>query len=74
MPHCTLSGPIMFGFGFVLFKIQVGASLFASNIGSGHFVGLAGTGAASGIAVGGFEWNVRHIIHLHLVQICSFQL
>ncbi|KAG7470782.1 hypothetical protein MATL_G00117580 [Megalops atlanticus] len=36
----------------------VGASLFASNIGSGHFVGLAGTGAASGIAVGGFEWNV----------------
>lgn len=64
----------MFGFGFVLFKIQVGASLFASNIGSGHFVGLAGTGAASGIAVGGFEWNVRHIIHLQLVQICSFQL
>ena len=37
---------------------QVGASLFASNIGSGHFVGLAGTGAASGIAVGSFEWNV----------------
>uniref|UniRef100_A0A452RS68 Sodium/glucose cotransporter 1 n=1 Tax=Ursus americanus TaxID=9643 RepID=A0A452RS68_URSAM len=33
------------------------ASLFASNIGSGHFVGLAGTGAASGIAMGGFEWN-----------------
>lgn len=41
------------------FFIQVGASLFASNIGSGNFVGLAGTGAASGIAVGGFEWNVR---------------
>lgn len=38
--------------------LQVGASLFASNIGSGHFVGLAGTAAASGIAVGGFEWNV----------------
>lgn len=38
---------------------QVGASLFASNIGSGHFVGLAGTGAASGLAVAGFEWNVR---------------
>lgn len=37
----------------------VGASLFASNIGSGHFVGLAGTGAASGLAVAGFEWNVR---------------
>lgn len=42
------------------FVIQVGASLFASNIGSGHFVGLAGTGAASGIAVGSFEWNVSH--------------
>uniref|UniRef100_A0A8B9GT87 Sodium/glucose cotransporter 2 n=1 Tax=Astyanax mexicanus TaxID=7994 RepID=A0A8B9GT87_ASTMX len=40
----------------------VGASLFASNIGSGHFVGLAGTGAASGIAVGGFEWNVSQIV------------
>ncbi|XP_029940480.1 sodium/glucose cotransporter 1 isoform X2 [Salarias fasciatus] len=35
----------------------IGASLFASNIGSGHFVGVAGTGAASGIAIGGFEWN-----------------
>lgn len=37
---------------------QIGASLFASNIGSGHFVGIAGTGAATGIAIGGFEWNV----------------
>ncbi|CAH6985623.1 Slc5a1 [Phodopus roborovskii] len=37
--------------------LWIGASLFASNIGSGHFVGLAGTGAASGIAMGGFEWN-----------------
>ncbi|XP_043820972.1 sodium/glucose cotransporter 1 isoform X3 [Dromiciops gliroides] len=35
----------------------IGASLFASNIGSDHFVGLAGSGAASGIAMGGFEWN-----------------
>src|SRR5438477_4120435 len=34
----------------------VGASLFASNIGSVHLVGLAGTGAASGLAVGHFEW------------------
>ncbi|XP_023689201.1 sodium/glucose cotransporter 2 isoform X1 [Paramormyrops kingsleyae] len=42
----------------------VGASLFASNIGSGHFVGLAGTGAASGIAVGGFEWNALFIMLL----------
>ncbi|XP_076805295.1 sodium/mannose cotransporter SLC5A10-like [Clavelina lepadiformis] len=36
--------------------IPVGASLFASNIGTGHFIGLAGTGAASGIAIGAFEW------------------
>uniref|UniRef100_W5M062 Solute carrier family 5 member 2 n=1 Tax=Lepisosteus oculatus TaxID=7918 RepID=W5M062_LEPOC len=43
---------------------EVGASLFASNIGSGHFVGLAGTGAASGIAVGGFEWNALFIVLL----------
>uniref|UniRef100_A0A8D3D8J4 Sodium/glucose cotransporter 2 n=1 Tax=Scophthalmus maximus TaxID=52904 RepID=A0A8D3D8J4_SCOMX len=42
----------------------VGASLFASNIGSGHFVGLAGTGAASGIAVGGFEWSALFIVLL----------
>lgn len=34
----------------------VAASLFASNIGSEHLVGLAGTGAASGLAVGHFEW------------------
>lgn len=40
------------------FFLQIGASLFASNIGSGHFVGIAGTAAASGIAIGGFEWNV----------------
>ncbi|XP_056157787.1 sodium/glucose cotransporter 2 [Lampris incognitus] len=42
----------------------VGASLFASNIGSGHFVGLAGTGAASGIAVGAYEWNALFIVLL----------
>ena len=36
----------------------MGASLFASNIGSEHFIGLSGTGAASGIAVGAFEFNV----------------
>lgn len=39
--------------------IAVGASLFSSNIGSGIILGLAGTGAASGIAVGMFEWTVR---------------
>lgn len=36
--------------------VAIGASLFASNISSEHFVGLAGTGAASGLAVGHFEW------------------
>ncbi|HQC51033.1 MAG TPA: sodium:solute symporter, partial [bacterium] len=36
--------------------IAIGASLFATNISSEHFIGLAGTGAASGLAVGHFEW------------------
>lgn len=36
----------------------------SSNVGSGLFIGLAGTGAAGGIAVGGFEWNVRDA-HTH---------
>ena len=40
--------------------LPIGASLFSSNIGSGHFIGLAGTGAASGIAVGSFEFNVSN--------------
>ena len=34
----------------------------SSNVGSGLFIGLAGTGAAGGIAVGGFEWNVRNSV------------
>ena len=46
-------------YGILIF--QVGFSLFASNIGSEHFIGLAGTGAASGIAVGAFEFNVNMI-------------
>lgn len=33
----------------------------SSNVGSGLFIGLAGTGAAGGLAVGGFEWNVRKL-------------
>jgi SSS family solute:Na+ symporter len=40
----------------------IGASLFASNIGSEHFIGLAGSGAASGLAVGHFEWLASLII------------
>lgn len=31
----------------------------SSDVGSGSFMGLAGTAAAGGLAVGGFEWNVR---------------
>lgn len=44
--------------------IAVGASLFASNIGSEHLVGLSGTGAASGLAVGHFEWLAALILLL----------
>jgi SSS family solute:Na+ symporter len=44
--------------------LAVGASLFASNIGSEHLVGLAGTGAASGLAVGHFEWLASIILLL----------
>src|SRR4051812_19016073 len=44
--------------------LAVGASLFASNIGSEHLVGLAGTGAASGLAVGHFEWLPRLLLPL----------
>ncbi|HXG92530.1 MAG TPA: sodium:solute symporter [Blastocatellia bacterium] len=40
----------------------IGASLFSSNIGSEHFIGLAGTGAASGLAVGHFEWLASIIV------------
>lgn len=72
---CTPVSLNLSQFGFDLLVaflfFQVGASLFASNIGSGHFVGLAGTGAASGIAVGGFEWNVSNSMYSQLVQICS---
>jgi SSS family solute:Na+ symporter len=40
----------------------IGASLFSSNIGSEHFIGLAGTGAASGMAVGHFEWLASFMV------------
>ena len=43
--------------------LAVGLSLFVSNIGSEHLVGLAGTAAASGLAVGQFEWTAG----LHLL-------
>ena len=31
----------------------------SSNVGSSLFIGLAGQAAMGGMAVGGFEWNVR---------------
>ncbi|XP_014876322.1 sodium/glucose cotransporter 1-like, partial [Poecilia latipinna] len=56
----TVGGFFLAGRSMVWWPI--GASLFASNIGSGHFVGIAGTAAASGIAIGGFEWNALFIV------------
>lgn len=47
--------------------LQIGASLMSSNVGSSLFIGLAGEAAAGGIAVGGFEWNVRAFSHLFFV-------
>jgi SSS family solute:Na+ symporter len=44
--------------------LAIGASLFASNIGSEHLVGLAGTGAATGLAVGHFEWLASFVLLL----------
>ncbi|XP_071946517.1 sodium/glucose cotransporter 4-like [Antedon mediterranea] len=60
--RATLKGYFLAGKNIVWWP--VGASLFASNIGSGHFIGLAGTGAASGIAVGSFEFNAMFILLL----------
>ena len=42
--------------------MAIGASLFASNISAEHFIGLAGSGAASGFAVGQFEWLACFIL------------
>ncbi|XP_061554021.1 sodium/glucose cotransporter 1 [Phycodurus eques] len=58
--RATVGGFFLAGRSMVWWPI--GASLFASNIGSGHFVGIAGTGAASGIAIGGFEWNALIVV------------
>lgn len=44
--------------------IVIGASLFVSNIGSEHFIGLAGSGAASGYAVGAWEFNALVLLQL----------
>lgn len=34
----------------------------SSNVGSSLFIGLAGQAAIGGLAVGGYEWNVRILI------------
>ncbi|XP_072024831.1 sodium/glucose cotransporter 4-like [Amphiura filiformis] len=60
--RATLKGYFLAGKNILWWP--VGASLFASNIGSGHFIGLAGTGAASGLAVGSFEFNAMFILLL----------
>ena len=62
-PELSIKFPVVvklcFGLSFFFcVRLQVGASLFASNIGSEHFIGLAGSGAAAGIGVGAFEFNV----------------
>ncbi|KFP48673.1 Sodium/myo-inositol cotransporter, partial [Cathartes aura] len=44
--------------------VAIGASLFVSNIGSEHFIGLAGSGAASGFAVGAWEFNALMLLQL----------
>ena len=44
--------------------MAIGSSLFASNISAEHFIGLAGSGAASGLAVGQFEWLACFILLL----------
>jgi len=42
----------------------IGASLFASNVGTDHLVGLAGGGAASGLAIGNYEWSATYTLLL----------
>ena len=48
----------------------VGLSLFVSNIGSEHLVGLSGSAAASGVAVGFFEWHASFSL-LVLGWVCA---
>ncbi|XP_012695993.2 solute carrier family 5 member 3a [Clupea harengus] len=58
----TVSGYFLAGRSMNWFVI--GASLFVSNIGSEHFIGLAGSGAASGFAVGAWEFNALLLLQL----------
>ncbi|XP_045909036.1 sodium/myo-inositol cotransporter [Micropterus dolomieu] len=58
----TVSGYFLAGRSMT--GIVIGASLFVSNIGSEHFIGLAGSGAASGFAVGAWEFNAILLLQL----------
>ncbi|KAK9969442.1 hypothetical protein ABG768_027618 [Culter alburnus] len=60
--HSTVSG--YFLAGRTMNWVVIGASLFVSNIGSEHFIGLAGSGAASGFAVGAWEFNALLLLQL----------
>ncbi|XP_038162705.1 sodium/myo-inositol cotransporter [Cyprinodon tularosa] len=60
--HSTVSGYFLAGRSMTW--IVIGASLFVSNIGSEHFIGLAGSGAASGFAVGAWEFNALLLLQL----------
>ncbi|KAM3862015.1 sodium/myo-inositol cotransporter [Diretmus argenteus] len=58
----TISGYFLAGRSMTW--VVIGASLFVSNIGSEHFIGLAGSGAASGFAVGAWEFNALILLQL----------
>ncbi|KAM6986907.1 sodium/myo-inositol cotransporter [Aplochiton taeniatus] len=60
--HSTVSGYFLAGRSMTW--VVIGASLFVSNIGSEHFIGLAGSGAASGFAVGAWEFNALFLLQL----------
>ncbi|KAK3568424.1 hypothetical protein QTP86_005888 [Hemibagrus guttatus] len=60
--HSSVSG--YFLAGRTMNWVVIGASLFVSNIGSEHFIGLAGSGAASGFAVGAWEFNALLLLQL----------
>ncbi|GAA6091480.1 sodium/myo-inositol cotransporter-like [Tachysurus ichikawai] len=60
--HSSVSG--YFLAGRTMNWVVIGASLFVSNIGSEHFIGLAGSGAASGFAVGAWEFNAILLLQL----------
>ncbi|CAM9715300.1 unnamed protein product, partial [Discosporangium mesarthrocarpum] len=42
----------------------VGASIFASNIGTENFIGQSGGAAASGMAIGLYEWTASYLLVL----------